>query len=304
MTALVKEKEKATTPRRSASTTPTTATTDETPPVANGVRQQAHHGSNLKMSAFQRLNIGPSRPGHLKDPALKILIDPTWTHMGGEPATPFIEKWKARWMRYRQWIDSTLFANSKRVLQSEAILKRTNFLPFHYEMGKRINLAAGKYSFIYSENYFQRFFIDEADAQFRECFRLLEDGGVLRIVVPDADLRTYDQPDPLGFPQNLPWNAAAKHKTRWTIYSLVYALENCGYHVKPIAWCDKFGDHHYEVPRASHPAYKNTADTRFAFDLSYCPNARRSLVVDAVKPATGEFAPVGHLVSQLHPVTK
>ncbi|NNE90779.1 MAG: methyltransferase domain-containing protein, partial [Verrucomicrobiales bacterium] len=204
----------------------------------------------LQQPDHQRLHIGAMGPHSLANPALKPLVDPSWTHLGDEPEIHDRNRWlrlrNAAVKRLRPWYYKL---RGREVLDEDVIRSRTEFRPFYYEIGQRLDFEDETISFLYSEHFFEHLFLDEAAALFRECQRILEPGGVFRVVVPDADLRSYDKPEPIGYPgYRETWSEPDKHKTRWSIYSLAYVLESEGFHVNPVAWCDKFGNYHFDAP--------------------------------------------------------
>jgi predicted SAM-dependent methyltransferase len=115
-------------------------------------------------------------------------------------------------------------------------------------------------------------------ALLQECHRICSPEGIIRIVVPDADLRTYARLEPLGFPSaRLSFSHPDKHKTRWSVYSLGIALELSGFRANPLRYCDKHGKF---IP--NEPAYKTNKNSEVANSLAYVIRPF-SLIVDGIK---------------------
>lgn len=180
-----------------------------------------------------RMQIGASRLENLPEAQLKVFLDLTWVHLGDAPGSP---SWPRRLLR-------TLLTR-KRPDAIEALYAKTHFEVFRYAKGDRFPWESGSMSFIYSEHFFEHLFLDEAISLLAECRRVLMDGGTLRIVVPDADLRTYEVPEPVGYPsRRLPFTHPDKHKTRWSVYSLSEALRLAGFAPSPLRYCDREGQY-------------------------------------------------------------
>jgi len=241
-------------------------------------------------------------PHSLVHPALGKTIDPSWVHLGDEPE---ISR-RNLWLRFKNAMVRRLRPMGYRMRGTrapdyEVIRQKTTFMPFYYRSGDPLDFEASQFGFIFSEHFFEHLFIDEAAALFGECHRLLKPGGVLRIAVPDADLRTYEYPEPVGYPNSRErWHEPDKHKTRWSVYSLTYVLGQAGFAVNPLAWCDKFGAFHFEEPQRDDPLYRHSLGEPFAFDLTCIKRLKSSLVVDAIKPEPGEAANTPDLLRRLH----
>ena len=129
--------------------------------------------------------------------------------------------------------------------------------------------------------------MDEAYELFRECKRVMMDNGVLRISVPDADLRKYASPEPLAYDAGtgksarVDWNHPDVHKTRWSVYSLGLLLELAGFYAVPLAYCDRFGKFHCEWPREGCKEYSESADWEIICEDKYI-RRMPSLVIDGV----------------------
>ena len=237
----------------------------------------------------RRLHIGAMGPHSLAHPALGKLIDPSWIHLGDEPA---IER-RNVYLRIRNGLIERLRPLAYRIRGTEPpdyaeIRRRTRFVPFYYEAGDRLDFEDSQFSFIFSEHFFEHLYLDQAAALFAECFRMMAPGGVMRIAVPDADLRVYETPEPVGYPYaREEWHEPDKHNTRWSVYSLCHVLGQAGFAVNPLVWCDKFGGYNVNEPKPDDPCYRNSGNEPFVFDLGYLKRLKSSLVVDAIKPGPG-----------------
>lgn len=205
------------------------------------------------------LNIGASRLELLNDGALRIFADKSWLHLGDADTRTFGIRGMFRRLKLaRRGLDPKAI---------KALYEKTNFQPFHYAKGDSLPIADQSVEHIFSEHFFEHLFFDEAVALFAESHRVLKHGGTIRVVVPDADLRTYEPPEPIGYPSTrMPFTAAPKHKTRWSVYMLCEALRFTGFSAVPIHYCDRDGKYVRE----------NGAD------LS-CVQRKNSLIVDGLK---------------------
>ena len=107
----------------------------------------------------------------------------------------------------------------------------------------------------------------------------------MRTVVPDADLRSYESPEPVGYTTSgEKWTDLGKHKTRWSIYSLRYVLKQTGFNTFGVIFCDKHGKYHNYTNLLNIEYYKDVVDKQFVNDFSYINRIKHSLIVDAIKP--------------------
>ena len=103
----------------------------------------------------------------------------------------------------------------------------------------------------------------------------------MRISVPDADLRTYEPPEPVGYPsKRMRFTHPNKHKTRWSVYMLSEALKVTGFTVVPVRYCDRDGQYIKTEPHG----YEGCPETQLICDLSYLQRPD-SLIVDSIKYA-------------------
>lgn len=205
-----------------------------------------------------RLHIGASRI-QLAAPESEAFRNGDWIHLG-EPET----------------IEETLATGQQPGTDG--------YRSFYYKRGDVLPFTNNHFTFVYSEHFFEHLFLDEACELFKECFRIMRPGACLRIVVPDADLRTYMEPEPAGFTTgDNRWFHPDKHKTRWSVHSLTYVLEEIGFETHGIVYCDKYGAYICDPPDMSHPFYRHCLDTEIVRQTSYISRFQDSLIVDAIK---------------------
>jgi predicted SAM-dependent methyltransferase len=243
-----------------------------------------------------RLQLGTSRLEHLDKRVLDAFVDPSWIHLGDTeppPARPVLERLRARARRgplhllRSGW--SALGERGRRVAVPDAapLYARTDFRPFYFKKGDRLPFEDGVFNYVFSEHFFHHLFFDEAHALLRECHRVLAPSGVLRTVVPDADLRTYEAPEPAGFPDpRMSFLAPLKHKTRYSVYLLSEALRLAGFTPIPLRYCDREGSYVKKDLRELQDLYARCPERRFVFDLDHVMRLD-SLIVDGLKEPPG-----------------
>ncbi len=142
----------------------------------------------------------------------------------------------------KDWINlgDRKLSNPKKKPLVEIDYSRTNYLPFEYNKWDKMQFEDNSISFIFSEHFLEHLFLDEAISLLRECRRILRPRGIMRIVVPDADLRP--NPEMIGFPDiNMPYTYPGKHKSRWSIYSLASIMETAGFKTNPLRYYNREG---------------------------------------------------------------
>jgi predicted SAM-dependent methyltransferase len=204
-----------------------------------------------------RLHIGATRK-QLRNPRLAPLLTNEWIHLG----------------------DPDLL---EQTFSPSTGLSQLHYLPFFYKKGDRLRFDDETFVYIFSEHFFEHLFLDEACELLKECVRVLAPGGCIRVVVPDADLRTYQPIERVGFTTGDPrWFHPDKHKTRWSIYSLSYVLAEIGLRTRGVVFCDKHGKYHQNAPIDT-SFYAKCPDQGFIANTDYILRYSKSLVVDAVK---------------------
>jgi predicted SAM-dependent methyltransferase len=243
-----------------------------------------------------RLQLVASRLELLDFQVLEIFLDKSWIHFGdSKPVKERTGLYNIQRLRKHSFsyninaIATRLLSIFKKKvatleLNITEIYNRTNFCDFYYQKGNLLPFEDNSINFIFSEHFFEHLFFDEALSLFKECYRILKPNGVIRTCVPDADLRTYLPPEPLGFPDiKLPFTDPNKHKTRWSIYSLGEAIKISGFDAIPIRYCDKEGIFIRGDPSAFKNDYLDCVEQELIFDLTYIQRLNNSLIVDGIK---------------------
>ena len=213
-----------------------------------------------------RLQLGTSRLELLPAPALACFLDKSWIHYGDAPQ-------KAWWLRR---LVRRVRQLRRGIRELDELYAKTNFAPFYYRKGDRLSFADASLHFVFSEHFFEHLFFDEAIALLGECHRILAVNGVVRISVPDADLRP--SPEPIGYPnRRMAFTDPTKHKTRWSYYMLSDALRLTGFEVSPIRYWTREGKQISNPPTV----YKGCPETLVGV-LSYLSRPD-SLIVDGIK---------------------
>lgn len=239
------------------------------------------------------LHLAASRFERLEESILKLICTPEWVHLGEPPLDrkkEIIEEWKsgyykgalkqaAAWL-YRRWRPKTPPDRLK------AYYENTEFREFYFEAGDRLDFADGYFAFIFAEHFFEHLWLHETQALLKELMRIMEPGGVLRISVPDADLRTYEGPESPAFPPGASWTHHQKHKMRWNVYSLTTVLENAGFRAEPVMFCDKHGKFHDNVKALDNTGVIEPA-VGWRGKMDYLRRLP-SLIVDGIKPKEPE----------------
>jgi predicted SAM-dependent methyltransferase len=250
------------------------------------------------VQAITRLQLGTSGLEGLNPDALRTFINSSWLHLG-DPRGQAESSERALLRRLRDASGKYGFPYVvKRGLQvlfhsreRAAIMddgtsdtyKSTNFMSFYYRKGDTLPFDSDSFNFVFSEHFFEHLFLDETLCLMKECYRILRPHGVLRTCVPDADLRTYEAPEPVGFPdRRLPFSDGAKHKTRWSVYSLTEAIRQAGFRPVPLRYCDRKGKYVARSPSDMLTCYAGCLDEEMVLDLSYIMRID-SLIVDGIK---------------------
>jgi len=228
--------------------------------------------------SIHRLHLGAMDAGMALDHLSACLFNENWLHLGD-----FSERLEQSPSIRRT--PAGLFRLARPTAVNRPEEQATYFLPFWYQKGTRLPFRENGLTFIFSEHFFEHVFLDEACELFKECFRVLGTGGAMRVAVPDADLRTYEAPEPAGFSTGgQRWTDPGKHKSRWSVYSLTYVLQWIGFRTRGVVYCDRHGRHHVDVPTSQQPFYDDCSDRELIKSTRYIARLRNSLIVDAVKP--------------------
>jgi len=266
--------------------------------VSAGGTRQAEKVSDERPQMITRIQLGASRLEHLHPKVVPVFLNETWMHLGDPKDRPApVKRYSFSYLAAlfrRQHIQYLLRRGLRKLLglaedsaaphgETEELYGRTHFQEFFYRKGDALPFDNGSINYIFSEHFLEHLFFDEALSLLKECHRILKPFGVIRTCVPDADLRTYEPPEPVGFPDvKLPYTHTAKHKTRWSVYSLTEALAGAGFKPLPLRYCDRFGQYVFVHPSAVEEAYECCPDHEMIFDLSYIRRID-SLIVDGIK---------------------
>jgi predicted SAM-dependent methyltransferase len=244
-----------------------------------------------------RLQLGASRLENLDPTVLNFFLNKTWMHFGdrsqqeeysGKYTLSVIEKFKKHSLSYIfNSVYNRVFKNEKKAgamgMRAKDIYNHTNFKEFYYSKGNILPFENNSLDFIFSEHFFEHLFFDEALSLLGECYRILKPWGVIRNRVPDADLRTYEKPEPIGYPDiKLPFTDPQKHKTRWSVYSFSEVLRVTGFEPEPLRYCDKSGNYVCVNPADNKERYKSCPEQEMLFELRYIRRIN-SLIIDGIK---------------------
>ena len=160
---------------------------------------------------------------------------------------------------------------------------QTNFQVWTYRKEDPLPYNDDSLDFIFSEHFLVHLFLDEAMSLLRECYRVLKPYGVIRTCVSDADLRTYEPPEMIGFPSpKLPYSHHAKVRTRYSVYSLTEALSLAGFAPIPLEYCDRSGRYFRIDPTEVQESYSGCLDREMVFRRDYITR-KKNLIVDGLK---------------------
>lgn len=235
------------------------------------------------------LHIAASRFERLEARVLDLICKPDWIHLGEPPLRRDLEiREQLSYGNYPFAFKLCAAAIYRRLKPKVPVAKlreyyeATEFREFYFQKGDRLEFEDNQFTFAFAEHFFEHLWLQETLDLLTELERIMAPGGVLRISVPDADLRTYEPPESPCFPRKSPWTHHQKHKMRWNIYSLTSVLEICGFEVEPVMYCDRDGVFHNDLERLNlHATDPKSAPYRATLDyLRRVP----SLIVDAIKP--------------------
>ena len=243
---------------------------------------------------IRRLQLGTSCLEDLDVRVLDKFLDKSWVHLGDadsvrEPRnlSYYYRMFRGRPLEFIKLVVLRVSGRQPGVQRTtrdpEELRNSTNFQPFYFKKGDRLPFDDGSFDYILSEHFFHHLFFDEAFSLFEECHRVLKPHGVVRTVVPDADLRTYSAPEPAGFPDvRMSFTEPLKHKTRYSVYMLSEILRLAGF--KPIAlrYCDRHGNHIEKDPAEMGQTYARCPERELVFQLDHVLRLD-SLIVDGLK---------------------
>lgn len=238
---------------------------------------------------YKRLHIGAGRLENLPEEVSKIFLDESWLNFGDDSKAKIKISGRAiELLRQRSILKliKKIPYKISRILHTDKKLSYNakNFLRFFYKKGDILPFSDNTFTFIYSEHFFEHLFFDEASWLFKELFRILKPGGVIRTVVPDADLRVYERAEMVGAPdKKMPFTHPWKHKTRWNVYMLEELLNLIGFKTVALCFCDKngvFTSNLDKIPNLYND--EHILDPEMVFDTRYIIR-KKSLIIDAIK---------------------
>ena len=218
-----------------------------------------------------RLQIGTSRLEKLSPSARAVFVDSSWIHLG-DPPQPIVER-----------VGRVLFRGDP--IFTRGLYESTDFREFFFRTGSHLPFESSSFGFIYSEHFLEHLTPSLALELLRECHRILKVGGVLRTVVPDAVLRTYEPPEAIGHPRHRPEGHPQKHLVRYTWELLSTVIDEGGFRAIPLDYCTAEGDHIQRTPASIRCEYIQSVDCvdwPIVADTSYIMRVP-SLIVDAIK---------------------
>ena len=239
-----------------------------------------------------RLHIGAARLDNLSSEVLQATLNKTWIHLGDQKRKQhYSYSYIIRLLQENKIIDivniivgkikkSVIYQNGRKDYNNDYYIS-THFMPFFYKKENYLPFKDDSFGYIFSEHFFEHLFLDEALSLFRECYRVLRWNGIVRICVPDADLRPT--PEPVGHPSiKMPYTHPDKHKTRWSVYSLPEIIRLAGFEPVPIRYYDKIKKYHEVILPDLEELYQSCADPEMALDFTHIQR-KDSLIVDGIK---------------------
>ncbi|CAD5898483.1 conserved hypothetical protein [Carnobacterium maltaromaticum] len=154
------------------------------------------------------------------------------------------------------------------------LLEKESFKKFFHEK---------KADALFAEHVWEHLTFAEGKIAARNCYDFLEDGGYLRVAVPDRNFRNadYQKLVQVGGPGPKE-HLAFSHKILYDVSVFTKLFKECGFEVNLLEYCDDMGTFHYN--------YWNPDDGRvgrsFRFDTrnSKSKLGMVSLILDAHKP--------------------
>jgi len=134
-----------------------------------------------------------------------------------------------------------------------------------------------------AEHVWEHMTYDEGCAAARNCFDYLQDGGYIRVAVPDKNFRSewYQNMVQVGGNGD-PGHPAFTHRIVYDYRTLQQVFQQAGFEVELLEWCDETGIFHYK--------YWNEQDGKIGRSLRYDTRNHNgtlgmvSIILDAKKP--------------------
>ena len=218
-----------------------------------------------------RLQLGTSRLEKLSVSARSVFINKSWVHLGDQP--------QPLWERLGRIV------LRRDPIKTKHLYEGTEFREYFFRPGDNLPFEDGSFTFVYSEHFFEHLSSALAAELLAECSRVMKVGGVIRTVVPDAILRTYEPAEAIGHPPHRPEGHPQKHLVRFSLDTLTRAIEEFGFQAVPLDYCTPEGAHIQRSPSSIQHEYTKHAeilDWPLVTDLSYIMRVP-SLIVDGIK---------------------
>jgi predicted SAM-dependent methyltransferase len=244
-------------------------------------------------TTVKRLQLGASRLENFSPTVLRVFLDKTWVHLGDPESArhSFISRLRMARQFGMGFVLRKTLERCRTMISAphtngydvDRLYAQTNFQVWRYRKGDPLPYRDDSLDFIFSEHFLVHLFLDEAMSLIRECYRVLKPYGVIRTCVSDADLRTYEPPEMIGFPSTkLPYSHFAKVKTRYSIYSLTEVLNLAGFEPIPLEYCDRSGRYFRIDPTEVQKSYAGCLDREMVFRRDYITRTK-NLIVDGLK---------------------
>lgn len=131
---------------------------------------------------------------------------------------------------------------------TRGLYEGTDFREFFFRAGSRLPFESSSFGFVYSEHFLEHLTRSLVLELLRECHRILKVGGVLRTVIPDANIAHVRAPEAIGHPRHRPGGHPKKHLVRYTWKLLSSVIEEGGFRAIPLDYCTAEGDHIQRTP--------------------------------------------------------
>ncbi|MDY6854438.1 MAG: methyltransferase domain-containing protein [Thermodesulfobacteriota bacterium] len=253
------------------------------------------------MIEIRRLHIGAKNLIEIPKVSWSFLSQESWVHLGTQKINPSHysknknkndreNKTLSRFKKVYKFLKNDtemkeVFPEGGDINHDDLLIwEKSKMIPWYYKKMDFLPFVDEIFTFVYSEHFFEHLFLDEAICLFQEIYRVMAKRGIVRTVVPDADLRNYELPEPVGYPDvNMAWNDPEKHKTRWSFNVLGGILKIVGFEsIIGLAYCTPKGEFINKTPEECRSDYMKAIDTDAIFNMHYIARPR-SLIVDAIK---------------------
>lgn len=136
-----------------------------------------------------------------------------------------------------------------------------------------------------AEHVWEHMTLEEGVQAAKNCYDFLEEGGYIRVAVPDKNFRNewYQNMVKIGGNGD-PKHPAFSHKIVYDYRLLKYVFEQAGFEVELLEYCDEAGDFHYKYwnDGDGHIGRSLRYDTRNSYEEGRLGMV--SVILDAKKP--------------------